>query len=250
MTNCSNIADQLFPACQKEANRADTAAQSVSQVSFVRQSRGWQQKLQISKSPDKSSKATRICFAAAAVRSAISLGRFCEILPRLTVIGRMVVIDLGVNVCASLSPSSHHSPSNYPLNSFPLLRILPPPPSPRNPRVCTGGSARRLPVRRVPYSRCCRSSKDASTLLAPPPGPGLNRCNNKKDSTDQKMISFNYNVEVKFVSIGCLHPLLAPGAQESTVAALALGFYQISNATFVQNSLRRLWKQLAPEVDD
>ena len=123
-----NIAEQLFPACQKEANRADTAAQSVSRVSFVQQSRGRQEKSQISKSQDKSNKATRICFAAAAaVRSAISLGRWREILPRLTVIGRMVVIDLGVNVCASLSPSSTSHPPIIPREFFPANSAATPP---------------------------------------------------------------------------------------------------------------------------
>ena len=61
-----NIADQLFPTCQREANGGDMVAQSVSQVSFVQQSRGPQQeKSQIGKNPDKSNRATRICFAAA-----------------------------------------------------------------------------------------------------------------------------------------------------------------------------------------
>ena len=162
-----NIAEQLFPTCQKEANRADTAAQSVSRVSFVQQSRGRQEKSQISKSQDKSNKATRICFAAAAaVRSAISLGRWREILPRLTVIGRMVVIDLGVNVCASLSPSSTSHPPIIPRELFPANSAATPPPE-DSPGLHRGISAA-SPVRGVPYSRSCRSSRDASTLLAPP----------------------------------------------------------------------------------
>ena len=111
-----------FSSLSKRGESRRSAAQSVSQVSFVQQSRSRQEKLPISKSQDKSNIATRICFsAAAAVRSAISLGRCREILPRLTVIGRMVVIDLGVNVCTS----SHHRPTIHP----PIIprELFPPP---------------------------------------------------------------------------------------------------------------------------
>ena len=125
-------------------------------------------------SAEKSNKATRICFAAAAICYSFALGRSSENLPRSSVIGRMVVIDLGVNVCASLSPSSHpltispsshHLPSHYPRNSFPLLRILPPTEdSPGWHR----GSARRLPSE-IPV--CPLLPKDAVNPTLAPPGP-------------------------------------------------------------------------------
>ena len=86
-------------------------------------------------SAEKSNKATRICFAAAAICYSFALGRSSENLPRSSVIGRMVVIDLGVNVCASLSPSSHHLTI-----VSPFTLSLPPEffPSPANPAANRG----------------------------------------------------------------------------------------------------------------
>ena len=164
-----------FSSLSKRGESRRSAAQSVSQVSFVQQSKSRQEKLPISKSQDKSNSATRICFsAAAAVRSAISLGRCREILPRLTVIGRMVVIDLGVNVCTS----SHHRPTIHP----PIIprELFPPPansaatPSPRNPRVCTGDqrgvSRQKSPVfPLLPILEGCRQPCSGATRPRPQP---------------------------------------------------------------------------------
>ena len=122
-------------------------------------------------SAEKSNKATRICFGAAAICYSFALGRSSENLPRSSVIGRMVVIDLGVNVCASLSPSSHHLPSHYPRNSFPLLRILPPT-LPEDSSGWHRGSARRLPSE-IPV--CPLLPKDAVNPTLAPPGPRLSR---------------------------------------------------------------------------
>ena len=133
------------------------AAQSVSQVSFVPQSTAVRRKnhrsakvlmIKVTKRPESASQQQQqfdLPFL-------FKLGRWCEIVPRSPVIGRMVVIDLGVNVCASLSPPiSPFNPQLFPRNSFPLLRILPPPP----PRGIPGGLQRRgisgaSPVRILP----------------------------------------------------------------------------------------------------
>ena len=155
-----------FSSLSKRGESRRSAAQSVSQVSFVQQSRSRQEKLPISKSQDKSNIATRICFsAAAAVRSAISLGRCREILPRLTVIGRMVVIDLGVNVCTS----SHHRPTIHP----PIIprELFPPPansvatPLPEESPGLHRGSARRLPSEESRIPAAADPRRMPSTLL-------------------------------------------------------------------------------------
>ena len=74
------------------------------------------------------------------------LGRWCEIVPRSPVIGRMVVIDLGVNVCASLSPPiSPFNPQLSPGILSPSCENSAATPSPRNP----GGFAAKGDQRRV-----------------------------------------------------------------------------------------------------
>lgn len=142
------------------------AAQSVSQVSFVPQSTAVRRKnhrsakvllIKVTKRPESASQQQQ-----RDLPFLFPLGRWREILPRSLVIGRMVVIDLGVNVCASLSPSAHHSTPNYPLQFFPPPANSAATPSPRNP----GGFAAKGDQRGVVPSESSRRSRG---LLAADP---------------------------------------------------------------------------------
>ena len=155
------------------------AAQSVSQVSFVPQSTAVRRKnhrsakvllIKVTKRPESASQQQQ---QECDLPFLFPLGRWREILPRSLVIGRMLVIDLGVNVCASLSTSSHHSPPNYPLQFFPPPANSAATPSPRNP----GGFAAKGDQRGVVPSESSRRSgaladppRMPSTLQLAPPG--------------------------------------------------------------------------------
>ena len=150
------------------------AAQSVSQVSFVPQSTAVRRKnhrsakvllIKVTKRPESASKQQQ---QQCDLPFLFPLGRWREILPRSLVIGRMLVIDLGVNVCASLSTSSHHStPQLSPVILSPSCEFCRHPLPEESRGVCSG-VCRASPRQNPPVGRagCCRSTKDAVNSAA------------------------------------------------------------------------------------
>ena len=155
IVSLSKNADQLFPACQKR-RREQIWPHSLSlrfplshkAQSSARKITDQQKMIKVTKRPESASQQQQ---EQCDLPFLFKLGRWCEIVPRSPVIGRMVVIDLGVNVCASLSPPiSPFNPQLSPGILSPSCENSAATPSPRNPRGFAAANPPRLAVRILP----------------------------------------------------------------------------------------------------